>query len=383
MLKILNSNIQDFISANLRVDLHSLLLKKSPFDDVSMQEIVQQINGRKIAEKKFPFLLKKRIVFPPHLNLEQCSSEQTGNYKKKLLAGRSFIDLTSGFGVDAYHISDNFSEVFLLEQNTELLKLVEHNWVILGKKAIFINQAIEAFLEQNNRNYDAIFIDPARRDTKKNKVFLLEDLSPNILEIQDKLLEIGDSILIKLSPLIDIQYLISVLKNIQEIHIIAVKNDVKEVLVLLKSKKILGNEIKIICENIDTNEEFFSFEIDEKRRSEVSYSEVQRYIYIPNNSVLKSGAFNLVAERFNLHKLHPNTHLYTSDILLDNFCGRVLEMDRINPKSLLKGSQFNIITKNYPLKPEEVKKKYKIKDGGNQYLIFTQDMKGKVVLQSK
>ena len=208
-------------------------------------------------------------------------------------------------------------------------------------------------------------------------------MSPNILEIQDKLLEIGDSILIKLSPLIDIQYLISVLKNIQEIHIIAVKNDVKEVLVLLKSKKILGNEIKIICENIDTNEEFFSFEIDEKRRSEVSYSEVQKYIYIPNNSVLKSGAFNLVAERFNLHKLHPNTHLYTSDILLDNFCGRVLEMDRINPKSLLKGSQFNIITKNYPLKPEEVKKKYKIKDGGNQYLIFTQDMKGKVVLQSK
>ncbi len=383
MLKILNYNIQDFISANLRVDLHSLLLKKSPFDDVSMQEIVQQINGRKIAEKKFPFLLKKGIVFPPHLNLEQCSSEQTGNYKKKLLAGRSFIDLTSGFGVDAYHISDNFSEVFLLEQNTELLKLVEHNWVILGKKAIFINQATEAFLEQNNRSYDAIFIDPARRDTKKNKVFLLEDLSPNILEIQDKLLEIGDSILIKLSPLIDIQYLISVLKNIQEIHIIAVKNDVKEVLVLLKSKKILGNEIKIICENIDTNEEFFSFEIDEKRRSEVSYSEVQKYIYIPNNSVLKSGAFNLVAERFNLHKLHPNTHLYTSDILLDNFCGRVLEMDRINPKSLLKGSQFNIITKNYPLKPEEVKKKYKIKDGGNQYLIFTQDMKGKVVLQSK
>lgn len=383
MLKILNSNIQDFISANLRVDLHSLLLKKSPFDDVSMQEIVQQINGRKIAEKKFPFLLKKGIVFSPHLNLEQCSSEQTGNYKKKLLVGRSFIDLTSGFGVDAYHISDNFSEVFLLEQNTELLKLVEHNWVILGKKAIFINQATEAFLEQNNRSYDAIFIDPARRDTKKNKVFLLEDLSPNILEIQDKLLEIGDSILIKLSPLIDIQYLISVLKNIQEIHIIAVKNDVKEVLVLLKSKKILGNEIKIICENIDTNEEFFSFEIDEKRRSEVSYSEVQKYIYIPNNSVLKSGAFNLVAERFNLHKLHPNTHLYTSDILLDNFCGRVLEMDRINPKSLLKGSQFNIITKNYPLKPEEVKKKYKIKDGGNQYLIFTQDMKGKVVLQSK
>ena len=372
MLKILNSNIQDFI-----------LLKRSPFDDVSMQEIVQQINGRKIAEKKFPFLLKKGIVFPPHLNLEQCSSEQTGNYKKKLLVGRSFIDLTSGFGVDAYHISDNFSEVFLLEQNTELLKLVEHNWVILGKKAIFINQATEAFLEQNNRSYDAIFIDPARRDTKKNKVFLLEDLSPNILEIQDKLLEIGDSILIKLSPLIDIQYLISVLKNIQEIHIIAVKNDVKEVLVLLKSKKILGNEIKIICENIDTNEEFFSFEIDEKRRSEVSYSEIQRYIYIPNNSVLKSGAFNLVAERFNLHKLHPNTHLYTSDILLDNFCGRVLEMDRINPKSLLKGSQFNIITKNYPLKPEEVKKKYKIKDGGNQYLIFTQDMKGKVVLQSK
>ena len=207
-MKSVGNEIQNYINANLNSDLHSLLLKKSPFPDVSMQEIVQQIKGKQVAQKKFPFLLKDGIIFPPQLSLEQSSSEKTAIYKSKILKGKKFIDLTSGFGIDAYYLSENFEEITLVEQNSELLQIVEHNWDVLGKKAKFINQKLENFLNENHENFDVIYLDPARRDNQKNKVFLLEDLSPNILEIQEKLLSISKQIVIKLSPLIDLKYLV-------------------------------------------------------------------------------------------------------------------------------------------------------------------------------
>src|SRR5690606_5285308 len=159
-----------------------------------MQEIVQQIKGKQVARKKFPFLMKEGIVFPPQLSLEQSSSEKTAEYKSEFLKGKKFIDLTSGFGIDAYYLSRNFKETTLIEQNPELLDIVEHNWGVLGKKARFINQKLENFLEQNKQTFDVVYLDPARRDIQKNKVFLLEDLSPNILDIQEKLLSISDQV---------------------------------------------------------------------------------------------------------------------------------------------------------------------------------------------
>lgn len=377
---ILNQEIQKYINTNLNADLHSLLLKKSPFPEVSMQEIVQQIKGKQVAQKKFPFLLKEGIVFPPQLNLEQSSSEKTALYKSEILKGKKFIDLTSGFGTDAYYLSKNFQEITLVEQNTELLEIVKHNWNVLDRKATFINQKLEDFLEYNRENFDVIYLDPARRDQNKNKVFLLEDLSPNILEIQDELLSISEEIIIKLSPLIDLKYLISVLKNISKIEIIAVRNDVKEIVVFL-SKNYLG-EIICKCINLESDEKDFSFSIDEEKKSEAEYSEPEKFIYIPNNTILKAGIFNLISEHFKLKKLHPNTHLYTSDIEVQDFPGRILEMEMIDSKQIKKKEQFNLISKNYPLKPEEIKKKYQLKDGGNHYLIFTQSKKGKIILKS-
>lgn len=372
--------IQNYINANLNADLHSLLLKKSPFPDVSMQEIVQQIKGKQVAQKKFPFLLQDGIVFPPQLNLEQSSSEKTALYKSEILKGEKFIDLTSGFGIDAYYLSKNFKEITLVEQNKELLDIVKHNWSILGKKAKFINEKLENFLTENNENFDVIYLDPARRDQNKNKVFLLEDLSPNILEIQDQLLSISEQVIIKLSPLIDLKYLISVLKNISKIEIIAVRNDVKEIVVFL-SKNYSG-EIMCNCVNLESGEKDFSFEINAEKNAQAEYAEPQQFIYIPNNTILKAGIFNLISSQFKLKKLHPNTHLYTSDIKISDFPGRVLEMKVIDSKEIKKKEQFNLISKNYPLKPEEIKKKYQLKDGGNQYLIFTQSKKGKIILKS-
>ncbi|MDQ0594074.1 hypothetical protein QFZ37_002443 [Chryseobacterium ginsenosidimutans] len=378
--EVLKEEIQKYINANLHVDLHSLLLKKSPFPEVSIQEIVQQIKGKQVAQKKFPFLLKEGIIFPPQLNLEQSSSEKTALYKSEILKGKKFIDLTSGFGIDAYYLSQNFEDVTLVEQNSELLEIVENNWHILGKKATFINQKLENFLNKNKETFDVIYLDPARRDQNKNKVFLLEDLSPNIIEIQKKLLSISNKVVIKLSPLIDLKYLISVLPNIVRIEIIAVKNDVKEVVIFLSNEN--SGQIICNCVNLENEESNFTFKFGEEENAHAEYSEPEKFIYIPNNSILKAGIFNLISEKFKLKKLHPNSHFYTSNDKLYNFPGRVFEIEVIDAKQIKKKSQFNIISKNYPLKPEEIKKKYGLKDGGKSYLIFTQSKKGKIILKS-
>lgn len=383
--KLISSDIQNYINQNLNSDLTKLLLKKSPFSDVTMQEIVQQIKGRKTAEKKFPFLTKEGIVFPPNLNLEQASSQSTAEYKAQNLTGKSFLDLTCGFGIDAYFLSKNFDEVTLIEQNSELISIVENNWKTLGRKANFINENLEKFLENSQQKFDVIYLDPARRDQQNKKKFLLEDLSPNLLEIQEKLHSITDKIIVKLSPLIDISYLISELKNITEIQIIAVRNDVKELVLIIENNQSTDNQqpTTIKCINLESNEAEFSFNFNDEKSAKSEFSESLNFLYIPNNSILKAGAFNIISEKFGLKKLHPNTHFYTSEHNIENFPGRVLQIEKIEVKDLKKGEKFNIVSKNYPLKPEQIKKKYKLNDGGNHYLIFTQSVYGKEILRSQ
>lgn len=376
-----NKDIENYINANLQTDLHSLLLKKSPFPEVSMQEIVQQIKGRKIAEKKFSFLQKEGIIFPPNLNLEQASSEVTAYYKSLLAEGKTMIDLTCGFGIDAFFLSKNFEETTLVEQNKELLKIVEHNWNVLNRNAIFKNDTLENVIKNTDSFYDLIYLDPARRNAQKKKVFLLEDLSPNLLEIKDRLLDSGRLIMIKLSPLIDLKYLVKVLPELFRIDIVAVKNEVKEVLIQMKSDKD-EPEPKIRCVNLETNEPEFTFLFSEEENATAEFSDVQNYMYLPNNAILKSGAFQITAQNFNLKKLHPNTHIYTSEQLVSGFPGRIFKTEEITTKDLKKGEKYNIISKNHPLKPEEIKKKFKIRDGGNDYLIFTQSLKGKIIIKS-
>lgn len=380
MVKIVNKEVQNYINANLNADLHTLLLKKSPFPEVSMQEIVQQIKGKQVAERKFPFLLKEGILFPPQLSLEQSSSEKTALYKSEILEGRKFIDLTSGFGIDAYYLSQDFEDITLIEQNTELLKIVEHNWNTLGRKARFINRKLEDFLNENQEHFDVVYLDPARRDQNKNKVFLLEDLSPNILEIREKLLSMSNQVVIKLSPLIDMKYLVSVLPEIFRIDIVALRNDVKEIVIFLSNEN--KKEIVCNCVNLESGEPAFIFTFGDEEKAVSEYDEPEKFIYIPNNSILKAGIFNLVSAKFGLKKLHPNTHIYTSAERIINFPGRILEMESIDSKGVKKKGQYNIISKNHPLKPEDIKKKYGLKDGGDKYLIFTQSKKGKIILKS-
>ena len=266
-----------------------------------------------------------------------------------------------------------------MEQNKDLLEIVQHNWKTLGREANFINENLEQFLEINENQFDLIYLDPARRDKDHRKKFLLSDLSPNILEIQDKLLSISKKTMIKLSPIIDLKYLQTAVKSIDEIEIIAVKNEVKEIVLHLIPNT--ENKLKITTKNLNTDEPNFSFSPEEEAAVTPEFSDILEYLYIPNNAVLKSGAFNLISKKFGLKKLHPNTHLYTSDKAVD-FCGRVFKVKEISAKEIKKGDVFNIISKNHPLSPEQIKNKYKLKNGGEHYLIFTQSKKGMVILQT-
>jgi len=202
-MNLLDKNVQHFIK-EYKGATTDLLLKKPMFDGLTNKELTQQIEGRRTATKKLPFLLvKENVLFPPTLNLEQTSSEATAQYKAQNLQGECFLDLTCGFGIDAFFLSEKFKEVTLVEENEELLSKVKHNWQVLDRKATFINGSAEAFLKATTAHYNLIYLDPARRDTLKQKKFLLEDLSPNILELQSVLLQKADKVLTKLSPMID------------------------------------------------------------------------------------------------------------------------------------------------------------------------------------
>ncbi len=372
---LLQKEVQHYISDNLNSDISILRMKKSPFKEVSSLEIVQQIQGKKIARSKFPFLLKEEeIIYPPHLNLEQASSESTAKFKQKLISEKKGADLTGGTGIDSYFISEQTEEFYYIEPNPELLETVKHNFSVLKREnCSFINKTAEDFLSENSSHFDFVYLDPSRRDENKNKKILLEDLIPNVFTLQEKLIETSSQVFIKLSPLLDLQQTIQQLP-ISDIHIISLKNEVKELLIKLNTEKEKTNENPLIhCYNLESGQPEFSLHwLEEKQAPTPSYSQPKSHLYIPNASILKSGAFKLIACKYDLEKLHPNTHIYTSDEIIPDFPGRIfLTLDSSFNPSKSERKKYNIIIRNYPLKIEEIKKKYKLTEGGDKYLIFT------------
>jgi len=382
--KILQPEIQRFIDENMSVDLVQLILSGSPFEDISIQEIVCQIKGKLVAKKKFPKFLKKNIIFPPNINLQQTSSESTAVFKSNIFSGESLLDLTCGFGIDSFYMSEKFKHITLVENNNDLLEITKHNFKIFNKTNVeYFNFDANKFLMNNNQQFSLIYIDPSRRDSQNRKKIFLKDLSPNILEIQDELFKHTDRVVIKLSPLIDLSVIISQLKNISEIFVVALKNEVKEVLCVLNGDmQNLNTNIKLKIYNLESFEPYLEVYINEINKYKPSFGEPLDFLYIPNNAVIKSNIFGYISQRYDLQKLHPNTHLFTSDESIENFPGRKIKIKQINAKDIKKDSKFNVISKNYPIRAEEIKKKYNIKDGGNKYLIFTQSIKGKVILES-
>ena len=382
---ILHPEVQSYINDNLKVNIEQFIFKGSPFKDVSVQELANQIIAKQKSEKKLPIWFQtKNIYYPPKLSIEQTSSEITAEYKSKLVNGDSIIDITGGFGVDCYAFSKRFKKVVHCEINEELSEIVSYNYEQLEVSNIrtVATDGLE-YLKNTSEKFDCIYIDPSRRNDTKGKVFLLSDCLPNVPENLDFLFEMSDTILVKNSPILDISSTINELKFVKEIHVVAVNNEVKELLFLLKKEYKGLIEIKAL--NILKNKnQYFDFKLGDDFKFE--YSIPLKYLYEPNSAILKSGGFNQIASQQKVNKLHQHSHLYTSEKLVKDFPGRIFEINNVftyNKKKIKKEiteTKANITTRNFPKTVAQIRKETKLKDGGNSYLFFTTNINNELIV---
>lgn len=382
---ILHPEVQSYINDNLKVNIEQFIFKGSPFKDVSVQELANQVIAKQKSEKKLPtWFQTKNIYYPPKLSIEQTSSEITAGYKSKLVNGDSIIDITGGFGVDCYAFSKRFKKVVHCEINEELSEIVSYNYEQLEVSNIrtVATDGLE-YLKNTSKKFDCIYIDPSRRNDTKGKVFLLSDCLPNVPENLDFLFEMSDTILVKNSPILDISSTINELKFVKEIHVVAVNNEVKELLFLLKKEYKGLIEIKVL--NILKNKnQHFDFKLGNDFKFE--YSIPLKYLYEPNSAILKSGGFNQIASQQKVNKLHQHSHLYTSEKLVKDFPGRIFEINNVftyNKKKIKKEiteTKANITTRNFPKTVAQIRKETKLKDGGNSYLFFTTNINNELIV---
>ncbi|WP_262733902.1 THUMP-like domain-containing protein [Gaetbulibacter sp. NE] len=376
---ILNTINQEFINENINSNTTDLLLKKNHHSDVDIKLLVEQIEAKQRCKTKLPtWFNTEKIYYPNKLNIEQTSSEVTAKYKSSLITGNSIIDLTGGFGIDCYYFSKKFKEVTHCEINSELSEIVSHNYKELGVNTIetITNDGVSQLLN-NNKQYDWVYIDPSRRHDTKGKVIFLKDCLPDVPKHLNTIFNHTNNVMIKTSPLLDISVGISELNYVKTIHVIAVNNEVKELLWILEKGFEAETTIKTVNIN-KTVEETFDFKLNEEQAITTNFSEPLTYLYEPNAAVLKSGGFKSVSKQLNVLKLHQHTHLYTSQELVE-FPGRCFKIERVLPynKQLLKKElheKANISTRNFPEAVQQIRKKFKIKDGGDTYVFFTTNL---------
>ena len=356
-------------------DPHQLALQAHRYPDLPIAAIAEQLQVRRKAQYKLPeWFATEGLIFPPTLSMEQCSSEATARYKSSLLRGQRLVDLTGGAGVDTYYLNQSFGQTDYVEQDGRLAQLARHNFAVLGASSISTHAtSAEAFLSSLLQPVDAIYLDPARRDTQARRVFQLADSTPNVLELQNELLAKATTVLLKTAPLLDIQATLQALKNVSQVHVVAVRNEVKEV--LYRMDRGHTGEPKITAINLQTAfEASFSFFRAQETRAEVTYADPMTYLYEPHAALMKAGAFKLIAQRFGLSKLHPNTHLYTSDELMSDFPGRTFRCRAVVPyqkkatRKCLSDGKASIATRNFPDTVATVRKKLGLADGGDAYL---------------
>ncbi len=368
---LLSSEVQQFIRCYSE-DTDTLAFAGSPFENVATRDLLQQIESRRKIKNKLPrWYDTDGILYPPKLNLEQTSSEETAEYKSRLVSGSIMADISGGYGLDSFFFSKKVLELDYFELNAELKEMAEHNLHVLGRDNINFH-ATDGLAGISGKRYDIVYADPSRRSDVKGKVYKLSDCVPDIPGNLDKLFAVTDKVLLKTSPMLDLDAGIKALEAVSEIHIVAVKNEVKEVLWLLESGQ--DSPIKVIAVNLKPNgEQVFSFQFSDI--AAVNYSKPLNFLYEPNAAILKSGAFSLIAKQFNLFKLHKHTHLYTSNELID-FPGRrfrVIEIFPYSKKTMRSGITFekaNIATRNFPESVADLRRKWKITEGGDSYIFF-------------
>ena len=437
-------NDKEFIKKHLKDDVNKLALSKFP-EGVDKQFVIRQIQARQVLSKKLPSWAENdELIFPKKLSLEQCSSELTAKYKALLLSTNPhesprmisdnscilvdekvstnqhestrmisadscelvdektiLVDLTGGMGVDTAFLSDNFDKTFYVEMQEELCEIAKHNFKVLNKNIEVVNDSAEHFLTICDE-VDCIYLDPARRDEYGRKMVSLHDCSPDVVELHDLLLEKAKRVLIKVSPMLDIEMVKKELKDISAIHVVAVRNECKEV--LIEIQKLRNSETQKLCiwaTDLRENWNFTFFEEEELNAQWTLADGIGKYLYEPGVACMKAGCFKLLSQCYALDKLHRNSHLYTSDELISDFPGRIFEVIEVFPfdkktkkeiTSLLSQEptakslqpKASVATRNFPLSVDELKKNLGLQDGNESY-VFGTTMKGekKVVVLTK
>lgn len=386
---MLTTKEEALIKQHINADIRRLALSLKSEEGVRKEIVLQQIAGRQTMRHKVPsWAAVDNIIYPKHLSMEQCSSETTARYKASLVgSGELLIDLTGGFGVDFIFMAQAFRHGIYVEVSDELCNIARHNFKALrsGETTIVCGNGVQ-YMDSLNTKADIIYIDPARRNKDGGKTVRIADCTPDLTAIEEMLVSKSNKVIAKLSPMLDINDALSRLSHVNEVHIVSTDNECKELLFVMSSAPT--SSVSTVAVNITngTTQRFVCQHDDEGNTSCRYTDTLCRYLYEPNSSIMKSGAFKCVAAHFDIDKLNPNSHLYTNDSLIDNFPGRRFEIIHQfgfskNELSVLKEyKQANIAVRNFPLRPDELKKKLKLKDGGEIYIFATTLNNGKHVL---
>ncbi|MFC5268993.1 THUMP-like domain-containing protein [Adhaeribacter terreus] len=387
-LQPFSAEARAFLEAHKNDDPATLMLQAKRFPGLPVAELVQQIQARQKAKNKLPHWAENfDLIFPANLSVEQASSELTAQYKASLISGEILVDLTGGFGVDVFYFSQQFRQVYHVEQNEALSETVAFNFEKLDVNNVtFQAQNATVFLENFSEIADCIYLDPARRGTANQKVHLLEDCEPDVLQMLPTLLAKSHSVLLKTSPMLDIDRAVQQLKNVEKIWVIAVENECKEVLYQIGQTENPDPEITAVNLTPKAENAGFSFRKSNEETAETHYSEPLEFIYEPNAAIMKAGAFRQIAQRFGLKKLHRNSHLYTSVDLVADFPGRSFRLKTVakyNKKvlhGLIPEKKANITVRNFPETVAQIRQKTGLKEGGDLYLFATTDMHQQLVI---
>lgn len=394
MIQLSQTALQ-FIRAHRTEDVRQLALHAGKDIQAELPFILQQIEGWQKACTKLPLWSNTDgLLYPPHLSMEQCSSEATALYKAGIMGhGHTLVDLTGGFGVDCSYMARTFEKIWYVEQKEELCRLADHNFNALGLNRITVcHQEAGHFLEEMEP-VDALFLDPARRDAHGGRTVAISDCTPDAKALRPLLLQKAGRIMIKLSPMLDITLALRDFPEVRDVHIVAVRNECKELLLMTgpEASPITFHAINLVPESAE-RACIFTFMPGQEQTADCQYATTDdlsegHFLYEPYSSLLKAGAFRLPACRFNLKKLHPNTHLYVSDRLVSGFPGRIFQIEKLYgfSKKELKSlssdiTRANLAVRNFPASVADLRKRLKLKDGGGFYLFATTAGKDRKVL---
>jgi len=378
----MNQATLDFIREHAEADVRQLALRKLKNPEVDLMYALEQIAGRQKARTKIPsWAVKDGMVYPPHLSMEQCSSEQTARYKAGIAGkGELFVDLTAGFGVDTAFIAEGFRRVVSVERQERLCQIAAENHKRLGLKQIEVicGDGI-AYLHQMS-HADLLFMDPARRDAHGGRTYDISDCEPNVLELIGEMTQKADRVMLKLSPMLDWRKAVEDLQSIggrqvfvNEVHILSVANECKELLLIVSRDE---KPLHVYCVN---NDDVFDYLAGQLRQPLIcSRIALPCFLYEPNASLMKAGCFGEISERYQLAQLDDNSHLFVADRDIADFPGRcfvVEQMTSMNKRELKQAlagiAKANIAVRNFPLSVADLRKRLNIKDGGDVFIFAT------------